>query len=149
MMTTTRILRLSAALAVGVLIGLAAMSRVQPAAAAPCSLATIAAEIPLTLPIAAEAGAGPKATAFAQQYPTAVTISSATVRIQAPTVPAIDGQTATAIIFTDDTPVAAGGPPSQSVRLVHVACGVAFYSPASGDFIGALKIMADAPVIAQ
>ena len=121
----------------------------QTASAAPCSIATIAAQIPIDLSHAGATVAGSASAAFALQYPRAITISTVTVKIHAPTASAFDGRTVTAIFYTDDTVVAGGGPAGRAVQLVRVACGVAFYDPATGDFAGGISVMADAPPVAN
>ncbi len=130
-----------------ILLAVAVAGPSQANAAASCSIARIDAEVPLQLSSAGPSAIGGAVDAFAGEYPNAVILDRTSVKIHAPTVPAIDGQTATAITFTDDMAQAAGGPVEQAgSRLVRVACGVAFYDPATGAFIGDLKIMADVPL---
>jgi hypothetical protein len=150
MKTASLFLRASA-IPVAVLIAFAVTSaEAAPAAqVGTCSVARIATEVPLRL-VPAETPVQAKAnSAFADNFPNATTIESASVRIVAPSNPALDGQDATAFTFRDATPRGRGGPPSIDAAPVRVACGVAFYEPATGAFIGDILIMEDAVPSAQ
>ena len=109
--------------------------------AASCSVALIATEVPLELSPAGVSVGSAAVSAFRSSFPTAATVDTMPVTINAPTDPALNGRQAAAFLFQDPTLQPAGGPQGAAGGMVRVACGVAFYDVSTGEFLGDIKLL--------